>query len=119
MFKPSRPQEAYLAFGSGAHECLGREISIMFGVEMLKLAASMKNLRPAPGDMGQLKRVVVGQQHLYLTEDWSKLTTDATSKFCIFSAGALKLMRYSLEVALRGSWEGCVPKWRNLQPYTE
>jgi cytochrome P450 len=83
-FKPGRPKEAYLAFGEGAHECLGREIVIVFGVEMLKLAAGLKNLRPAPGEMGELKTVMIGQQRMYLNEDWSQLTSDATSKFSVF-----------------------------------
>lgn len=52
----------------------------MYCVEMIKLAAGLKNLRPAPGDMGLLKTVMVGQERLYLSEDWSTLTMDATSK---------------------------------------
>lgn len=52
----------------------------MYCVEMVKLAAGLKNLRPAPGDMGLLKTVMVGQERLYLSEDWSALTMDATSK---------------------------------------
>ena len=86
-FKPGRPKEAYLAFGGGSHECLGREIAIVFGVEMLKLAAGLKSLRPAPGEMGDLKTVAIGQQRLYLNEDWSKLTSDATSKSSLFFYG--------------------------------
>ncbi|KUJ23290.1 uncharacterized protein LY89DRAFT_777069 [Mollisia scopiformis] len=78
-FKPGRPKEAYAQFGWGAHECLGREIAIMFCVELIKLVAGLKNLRPAPGDMGEFKSIVVGQQKNCLSEDWSKLTLDPTN----------------------------------------
>ncbi|CZR54744.1 related to linoleate diol synthase [Phialocephala subalpina] len=78
-FKLGRPKEAYLQFGWGPHQCLGREISIMYLVEMIKLAATLKELRPAPGDMGILKRVIVNNQRQYLSENWSALTFDATT----------------------------------------
>ena len=47
---------------------------------MIKLVAGLKNLRPAPGDMGQLKSVQLGTEKLYLNDSWSYLTTDPTSK---------------------------------------
>lgn len=52
----------------------------MYLVEMIKLVATLKELRPAPGDMGILKRVTVNNQRQYLSENWSALTLDATSE---------------------------------------
>lgn len=52
----------------------------MYLVEMIKLTATLKELRPAPGEMGVLKAVTVNNQRHYLSENWSALTHDATSK---------------------------------------
>ncbi len=80
-FKLGRPSDAYMHFGYGPHECLGREIALTYCVGILKVVASLKNLRPAPGDMGALKSVNIGTERCYLDDSWSYLTFDPTSKF--------------------------------------
>lgn len=79
-FKLGRSSEAYMHFGYGMHECLGREIAITYCVALLKVCASMKRLRPAPGDMGLLKSINIGTERHYLNDNWSYLTFDPTSK---------------------------------------
>ncbi|KAH8587872.1 prostaglandin G/H synthase 2/cyclooxygenase 2, pgh2/cox2 [Bisporella sp. PMI_857] len=78
-FKLGRPSEAYVHFGYGAHACLGREIALTYCVGLLKVAASLKNLRPAPGDMGTLKSINIGSERCYLDDTWSFLTFDPTT----------------------------------------
>jgi hypothetical protein len=68
-FQLGRPKEAYLQYGWGPHQCLGREVGIMYLVEMIKLAATPKQLRPAPGEMGVLKAIIVNNQLHYLSEN--------------------------------------------------
>lgn len=49
---------------------------------MLKLCAGLKNLRRAPGTMGECKSITMGlaNEKLYLNDNWSYLTFDPTSK---------------------------------------
>jgi cytochrome P450 len=79
-FKPGRPAAAHMSFGYGPHECLGREIAYSFVVGLIKLVAGLRNLRPAPGEMGVLKQIQVGSERCYLSDNWSFLTFDPTSK---------------------------------------
>jgi cytochrome P450 len=79
-FKPGRPAEAYIHFGHGPHECLGKEIALTFCIGLLEVVAGLKNLRPAPGAMGELKSIQVGTEKCYLDDTWSWLTFDPTSK---------------------------------------
>lgn len=72
--------ENYIHFGYGPHECLGREIALTTVTILLKVVAGLKNLRPAPGTMGLLKSLFIGNERSYLTSDWSELTFDPTSK---------------------------------------
>lgn len=72
--------ENYIHFGYGPHECLGREIALTSVTILLKVVAGLKNLRPAPGTMGLLKSLYIGNERSYLTSDWSELTFDPTSK---------------------------------------
>ncbi|KAH9213934.1 heme peroxidase [Leptodontidium sp. 2 PMI_412] len=78
-FKLGRPSSAYMHFGHGVHECLGREIALTYCVALLKIVASLKNLRPAPGEMGTLKAVTIGTERCYLDDTWSNLTFDPTT----------------------------------------
>ncbi|KAG4442109.1 hypothetical protein IFR05_002395 [Cadophora sp. M221] len=78
-FKLGRPSSAYMHFGYGVHECLGREIALTYCVALLKVVASLKNLRPAPGEMGTLKSVTIGTERCYLDDTWSNLTFDPTT----------------------------------------
>ncbi|KAH6656789.1 hypothetical protein BKA67DRAFT_655098 [Truncatella angustata] len=48
-FDPYRNTEYVPAFGYGMHECFGREIALAFVAGLVKLAADVKQLRPAPG----------------------------------------------------------------------
>ncbi|KAI5306174.1 hypothetical protein KEM56_001984 [Ascosphaera pollenicola] len=78
-FKLDRPQSAYIHFNTGPHTCLGREIALAFNVSLLKICAGLKNLRPAPGDMGTLKSVEVNNTTYYLNDSWSYLAPDPTT----------------------------------------
>ncbi|KAK0106849.1 hypothetical protein ONS95_003571 [Cadophora gregata] len=78
-FKLGRPATAYIHFGHGVHECLGREIALTYCVALLKVVASLKNLRPAPGEMGILKIVTIGTERCYLDDTWTNLTFDPTT----------------------------------------
>jgi len=79
-FQLGRPSEAYIHFGYGVHECLGREIALTYCISLLKVTATLKYLRLAPGDMGMLKTITVGTEQYYLDDTWSWLTFDPTSK---------------------------------------
>jgi cytochrome P450 len=78
-FKPGRGQDSITFFSMGVHECVGREIAIEFITGLVKLTASLKNLRPAPGNMGLIKAIQVGTEKCYLSDNWSHLTFDPTS----------------------------------------
>ncbi|GLA37646.1 hypothetical protein AnigIFM63309_004597 [Aspergillus niger] len=79
VFKLDRPSNAYIHFGYGAHECLGKEIGLTFAVSMLRVLAGLKYLRPAPGDMGMLKSIIVDGRRVYLNDSWSWMTQDPTT----------------------------------------
>ncbi|KAK8256469.1 hypothetical protein IWZ00DRAFT_541955 [Phyllosticta capitalensis] len=78
-FKLDRPASAYLHFGAGPHTCLGREVTLSVVSSLIKAVAGLKNLRPAPGDMGSLKNIQVGTERCYLNDGWSWLTFDPTT----------------------------------------
>lgn len=78
-FNLDRPVEKYIHFGHGPHECLGREIGLIYVTGLIKLVAGLKNLRPAPGVMGTLKSITIGTERSYLSSDWSELTFDPTT----------------------------------------
>lgn len=79
VFRPGRPRTAYMHFGYGPHECLGREVAITFVVGMVRVCAKLKNLRRAPGPMGMCKYITVGTERCYLNDTWSYLTFDPTT----------------------------------------
>ena len=80
-FKAERDPAESIVYGWGPHQCLGKEISTIFVTALVKLSATLKNLRTAPGEMGMLRKVQIGFDRYYLTDDWSNLTFDPTSKF--------------------------------------
>lgn len=82
QFIPLRKQNGLItSFSFGPHECAGRELATAFIVGMVKLAAGLKDLHPAPGLMGTVKTIQVGTERCYLNDSWSYLSFDASSEF--------------------------------------
>jgi len=48
---------------------------------IIKLAADLRNLRPATGEMGTVKTIQMGGVKLFLNDSWSHLGYDASSEF--------------------------------------
>ncbi|KAM0454878.1 hypothetical protein ACHAPV_008252 [Trichoderma viride] len=78
-FDATRKLNAVSAFSYGQHECFGRHMAITFISGLVTLAAGLKQLRPAPGQMGQVKTIRVGTEKAYLNESWSYLGFDAST----------------------------------------
>ncbi|KAI2608367.1 heme peroxidase [Hypoxylon fragiforme] len=78
-FDPKRKQDYITAHSYGQHECLGTEVARAFISGLVKLAADLKGLRPAPGQMGQVKTIHVGAEKAYLNDSWSYLCFDAST----------------------------------------
>jgi linoleate 10R-lipoxygenase len=67
---PERPFENYIHYGEGAHQCLGKEISMIAMQSMLKVVGGLDNLRRAKGPRGELKKIPrEGGFYIYMTED--------------------------------------------------
>jgi hypothetical protein len=75
-------------------------------VSLVKLCAGLKNLRPAPGDMGVLKQITLGTERCYLNDSWSHLTFDPTSKFYILNHAFRSFILMSYLVAWKVHFEG-------------
>jgi len=70
--KLDRPEEAYIQYGDGPHECLGKAANIIGLTTMLMQFGKLKNLRRAPGPAGQLKAIPKpGGFKIYMKEDHS------------------------------------------------
>ncbi|KAK4210700.1 heme peroxidase [Rhypophila decipiens] len=79
-FDPYRQQNDMVTpFSFGKHRCFGRDPAVSFINGMVKLAAGLKNLRPAPGEMGLVKTIRVGTEKAYLNDSWSYLGFDANT----------------------------------------
>ncbi|KAI8959978.1 heme peroxidase [Daldinia sp. FL1419] len=78
-FDPKRQGEAVTPFSYGQHECLMKHLVPVFIAGLVKLAADLKELRPAPGQMGQVKTIQVGTEKAYLNDSWSYLGFDAST----------------------------------------
>ncbi|KAK1761591.1 Psi-producing oxygenase A [Echria macrotheca] len=78
-FNPKRKTDVVTAFSYGKHHCFGRDPANVYLVGLIKLAAKLKNLRPAPGEMGQVKIIWVGGEKAYLNDSWSYLGFDAST----------------------------------------
>ncbi|KAL7621367.1 hypothetical protein AAE478_008688 [Parahypoxylon ruwenzoriense] len=78
-FDPQRKSDAVLPFSYGQHECLMRHLVPVFIAGLVKLVADLKGLRPAPGQMGQVKTIQVGAEKAYLNDSWSYLGFDAST----------------------------------------
>ncbi|KAJ6137471.1 Cytochrome P450 [Penicillium samsonianum] len=70
-FDPQRKQPGISAYSYGHHECCGRAIALAFITGLVKISAGPKNLRSAPGQMGVVKSIKVGQEKIYLNDSWS------------------------------------------------
>ncbi|KAI1858014.1 uncharacterized protein JN550_012907 [Neoarthrinium moseri] len=78
-FDPRRKSEPVTAYSYGVHECVAKDIALAFVTGLVKLAADLKQLRPAPGQMGQVKTIRVGSEKAYLNDSWSYLAFDAST----------------------------------------
>ncbi|EEH21749.1 hypothetical protein PABG_03965 [Paracoccidioides brasiliensis Pb03] len=77
--KLNRPLEKYIGFGDGPHQCFGRELALAYLVGFLKRVTALKNIRPALGGMGTLKRIKRNGIPYYVSEDWSSFTGYAST----------------------------------------
>ncbi|OLN97847.1 Psi-producing oxygenase A [Colletotrichum chlorophyti] len=78
-FDAKRKTDAVSAFSYGQHECLAKDLALTFVVGLVKLVADLKQLRPAPGQMGKVKTIRVGTEKAYLNDTWSYLGFDAST----------------------------------------
>ena len=91
----TRPLDSYVHLGHGPHQCLGLPLARISLTTMLREIAKLKNLRPAPGPQGQIKKVVQklgGEKetgkypyHAYLTGDWDMYFPFPCCKFFFVS----------------------------------
>lgn len=62
--------DSYIHYGLGPHTCLGKEASKVALTAMLRVVGGLENLRRAPGEQGQLKKVPrEGGFYVYMKED--------------------------------------------------
>ncbi|KAI8717961.1 Linoleate 8R-lipoxygenase [Fusarium sp. LHS14.1] len=78
-FDARRKTDAVTAFSYGQHECLAKDMALAFVTGLIKLVADLKQLRPAPGQMGEVKTIQVGTEKAYLNDSWSYLGFDAST----------------------------------------
>lgn len=80
-FDPNRQQPEITAYSYGPHECFGRLFAVVFITGLVKLTAGLKNLRPAPGAMGMVKKIQVGSEKIYLNDSWSYFAFNVNSRY--------------------------------------
>ncbi|KAI2473738.1 heme peroxidase [Annulohypoxylon bovei var. microspora] len=78
-FDPHRQTDSVTSFSYGQHECLSKEVAQAFITGLVKLSADLKELRPAPGEMGKVKTIQVGSEKLFLNDSWSYLCFEAST----------------------------------------
>ncbi|UNI17111.1 hypothetical protein JDV02_003487 [Purpureocillium takamizusanense] len=78
-FDPSRKTNDVSSFSYGQHECIAKDVALAFITGLVKLVANLKQLRPAPGQMGLVKTIRVGSEKAYLNDSWSYLGFDAST----------------------------------------
>lgn len=67
-----RPEEFYMQYGDGPHECLGKAANIIGLTTMLMEFGKLPGLRRAPGPAGMMKTIPKpGGFKIYMKEDWS------------------------------------------------
>ncbi|KAF4981845.1 hypothetical protein FZEAL_2424 [Fusarium zealandicum] len=80
LVDPRRPLRSYIHYGTGPHECLGRDISQVALTELFRALFRKKGLRRVPGPQGELKKVPrPGGFFVYMTEDWGSIWPFPTS----------------------------------------
>ncbi|KAI8623543.1 heme peroxidase [Xylariaceae sp. FL1651] len=78
-FNPQRKKSDVSSFSYGQHECISKDTALAFMTGLVKLCADLKQLRPAPGPMGQVKTIRLGTEKAYLNDSWSYLAFDAST----------------------------------------
>jgi linoleate 10R-lipoxygenase len=78
-FLPERADVVVDAFSYGPHECFGQHLALAFVTGLVKLVADLKKLRPAPGQMGEVKTIQVGFEKVFLNDSWSHLAHNAST----------------------------------------
>lgn len=106
-FDHNRTQPEINGFSYGQHACFGKQVALTFLTGVVKLAADLKNLRPAPGQMGIVKTIQVEHQKVYLNDSWSYFAFNANSKFfaILFYAIYAYTVLFSLESPVRRPWK--------------
>ncbi|KHN98764.1 heme peroxidase [Metarhizium album ARSEF 1941] len=79
VFDAKRQVDALRCSDYGSDAGFGEEVALGFVVGLVKLSAGLKQLRPAPGAMGQVKTIRVGSDKLYLNDSWSYLSPYANT----------------------------------------
>ncbi|KAL4945149.1 hypothetical protein BDV06DRAFT_47700 [Aspergillus oleicola] len=75
-----RPDDSYLNYGVGSQVGLGKEATLTAVTAMVRAAASLDNLRPAPGPQGILKKVVRPDGYtVYMREDYGAFSPYPTT----------------------------------------
>ncbi|KAL7269861.1 hypothetical protein RUND412_007453 [Rhizina undulata] len=78
--KLDRPDDSYIQYGDGPHQCLGKAANIIGLTTMLKQFGKLKGLRRSPGLQGHLKYIPKpGGFKVYMMEDWSSFWPFPTS----------------------------------------
>ncbi|KAI2620829.1 heme peroxidase [Xylaria nigripes] len=77
-FNAARSTSDVTSYSYGFHECVGKELATGLLVGLVKLAADLKELRPAPG-MEVAKSIVLDGQKLYLNDSWSYIAFEAST----------------------------------------
>lgn len=82
VFNADRPLESYHVLSWAPETCCGREIAIVALASMVKVAATIKNLRTAPGPQGEIKYIpgALGSKK-FLSDDWKCFQPFAGGKF--------------------------------------
>ncbi|KAK4460577.1 Psi-producing oxygenase A [Cladorrhinum samala] len=88
-----------------------KDVAVVFVTELIKFVAGLKNLRPAPGEMGNIKSIRLGSdsREYFLNDTWSHLSFDPSSKCLSFQGIKVISSNFtfnSLEGALRWSCIG-------------
>ncbi|KAI5806988.1 heme peroxidase [Geopyxis carbonaria] len=72
QIRTDRPENSYMQYGDGPHECLGKAANIIGLTTMLQQFGKLKGLRRAPGLAGEMKAIPKpGGFKVYMKEDWS------------------------------------------------